>query len=123
MMHRDHEDMAGVVQAEQGTADQGTSGEVEWALGFLSNEAWNVLRITRNIRNREFDGQFESDDLNGFAFDDREGRAQDFMSPNHFIQAIFQLRHLKRPVETNGARNIIGRFSRLQLINEPQAFL
>ncbi len=123
-----HQHMLSGVDLQQRGTQQRPVLQVESlpALG-LHESLDRVLRVMRqisaqvmNIEGKRSCGQ---DHLQGLRAVLREHRAQGFVAFDQRRNAAFQCRHIQRPLQAQGRRNVVGRAVRCPLPEEPLALL
>ncbi|BCQ27143.1 hypothetical protein NK8_53320 (plasmid) [Caballeronia sp. NK8] len=124
-MHGEQQDVFFFCEAQQSGAQQRTVLKVEGTAGFVLCEASDFVGLCtgREGVQRQCEFQFRSDALNGLAIVLRERRAKAFVTRNERVQSGMKRGNIEGAAQTQGNRDVIGRLSGVELLEEPQTFL
>jgi len=82
-----------------------------------------LLRHRTEIYLWQAEGCDRCNPLNGPVIVSRKGGAQHFVTSEYLANALLQGSHIETTAQVYGKRYIVGRTARLQLVENPQAFL
>src|SRR6185503_14044397 len=94
------------VQPEQSSTYERTGFQIEWSLCFLCCKPHH-LRLA-HLDNRHLDRQLLGDDLYRLVIDESEGRAQDFMPADDFVDAPLEGLRVEPAGETQRGRHVVS---------------
>ncbi len=128
VMHRQDDDVILRAKPQHTSAQQRPLSQIERAAHFGARTEQGFcfafrLKQRAQIINRQHQRICAQDDLRGRPALVLKDRAQDFVPPDHFLEAARQRREVKLALESHRRRHVVSWTARLQLIKEPQPLL
>jgi hypothetical protein len=113
VVQRHHHYLMRVCQPEQADAYQRPAAQVERPPRLFQRQPLNLrpalgFVLMAKLHHFRPEGKRAGDNLHWLSVNDGEGRAQHFMPPDDFAQALFQRDQIERPLKPRGAMNVIG---------------
>ncbi|KIR14079.1 hypothetical protein PFLU3_56920 [Pseudomonas fluorescens] len=114
-----------VRQAQQPDPQQRAALQVEQLSAFVLYKGFERGVVRRAVQRFDHEGQLClcGDDLPGLFVVHHKGGAQGFMAGDELVEGLLQRRDIQRALETQGGRQVVGGAVRVQLPEEPLAFL
>ncbi len=124
MVDGDEEDVLLGVQAQQGGAEERTSGEIERTHRLFTRESPDFgLLVSSQVHHRHREVRGGVNDLDGLAAVLREGGPQRLVALDERAEAVLQGRDIQHSGDLEGDGNVVGGIAWLELVDEPQALL
>src|SRR5215213_2637664 len=127
-MHGEQDHVLLLARLQKTNTENRTTSKVEGPLRFLRAQTQHfclALFVRESTQILHCEGQLgrRVDELHWFIGDERDSRAQYFMSPHELAQTPFEHCHLQRTRHAQGGGDVEGMAARLQLIEKPESLL
>ena len=123
VVHGDEEEVLRLGKPHEGGAQERPPGEVEGTPGVLRREALRLFGPPGQVHHGEVKGSRGRDPLHGPAALTRERGAQGLVPADDLRQRPGEGGGIERPREADRARDVIGRVSGLEAVEEPEPLL
>ena len=128
MMPRQEQHVLLVSELYEGGAYQGALRQIKRPLNFYLRQRIYLRFLLMwgqflQVHSRHGKTCGQSNDLEGLAGNGGKSCAQDFMTPDDFLEALLQCHHLQGTAQTYCFQQVVGMTTEPQLLKEPQALL